>query len=142
METLDMTELLLGAYKLADKINESEEVKRYLECQRRLQEDEEAQRIIKEFQQIKDRYEEAKRFGIFHPNYHEAKEAAFRYQKEMRNHATIRAFLKAEEELDSLLHEVSLMIAQAVSDSIKVPANDPEPGVKKARPQCGGGCGS
>lgn len=142
METLDTTELLLGAYQLADQINESDEVKRYLECRRRLQKDPEAQRIIKEFQQIKDQYEEAKRFGIFHPNYHEAKEKALNFQKEMHNHPTIRAFLKAEEELDSLLHEISVVIAHAVSDSIKVPANDPRPSLIKERSRCDSGCGA
>lgn len=139
METLDMAEILLGAYKLADKINDSEEVERYLECKRRLQEDQEAQQIIKDFQRVKERYEEAKRFGIFHPNYHEAKEEALRFQEKLQAHPTIQAFLKAEEELDTLLHDVSTLIAQAVSDTIKVPSNHRNPVVKAGRRPCGGG---
>jgi hypothetical protein len=53
---------------------------------------------------------------------------------------SIRAFLEAEEKLDQLLHAVSLTIARSVSESVKVPSNDPEPGVKKVRHACGG-CG-
>jgi cell fate (sporulation/competence/biofilm development) regulator YlbF (YheA/YmcA/DUF963 family) len=135
MGSLDMAQLLLEAYELADSINESEEVKRYLACKKRLEEDPEAQSLIRKFQKIKELYEEAKRFGIFHPNYHEAKEQAEAFRNTMRSHPVIRDYLEAEERLDQLLYAVSLTIAHSVSDSIKVPANDPVDGVKKARRQ-------
>lgn len=50
MQSLDMTELLLEAYRLADQINDSKEVKRYLELKRKIAEDPTAQSLIKEFQ--------------------------------------------------------------------------------------------
>ncbi|WP_232330819.1 MULTISPECIES: YlbF family regulator [Thermoactinomyces] len=137
MNTLDMTEILLAAYRLADQINNSQEVQHYLECKKRMEEDPEAQKMIREFQKLKDRYEEAQRFGIFHPNYHEAKEAALSYQKKLRQYPVVRDCFEAEERLDQLLHAVSLTIARSVSPSIKVPGNDPEPGVKKLRRACG-----
>lgn len=136
METLDMASILLEAYQLADKINESPEVKEYLRTKQRLNEDPEAQKLIREFHKVKDLYEEAQRFGIFHPNYHEAKEQAMVWQEKIRMHPTIHSFLKAEEQLDQLLHEVSLTIAHSVSDSVKVPANDPVLPLKKKG--CGG----
>jgi cell fate (sporulation/competence/biofilm development) regulator YlbF (YheA/YmcA/DUF963 family) len=125
METLDMATILLEAYQLADKINESPEVEEYLRTKRRLSEDQEAQKLIREFHKVKDQFEEAQRFGIFHPNYHEAKEMAVQWQKKLRKHPTIRSYLVAEEQLDRLLHEVSRTIAHAVSESVKVPGNDP-----------------
>lgn len=138
MGTLDMSEILLDAYHLADQINESEEVRNYLILQKRMQEDPEAQKMIREFQKIKELYEDAKRFGIFHPNYHEAKEKAEVYQKKMHSHPVIGAFLEAEKKLDLLLYEVSSVIARSVSESIKVPANDLNPGAKRAQRSCGG----
>jgi cell fate (sporulation/competence/biofilm development) regulator YlbF (YheA/YmcA/DUF963 family) len=81
--------------------------------------------LIREFHKVKDQFEEAQRFGIFHPNYHEAKEIAVQWQKKLRKHPTIRSYLVAEEQLDRLLHEVSRTIAHAVSESVKVPGNDP-----------------
>ncbi|SEM71526.1 YlbF family regulator [Lihuaxuella thermophila] len=138
MDTLDMSEILLDAYHLADQINESEEVKNYLALKKKMQEDPEAQKMIREFQKIKEMYEEAKRFGIFHPNYHEAKEKAEVYQKKMSSHPVIGAFLEAEKKLDLLLYEVSSVIARSVSESIKVPANDPVPGAKRFQRSCGG----
>jgi cell fate (sporulation/competence/biofilm development) regulator YlbF (YheA/YmcA/DUF963 family) len=138
METLDMSEILQDAYRLADLIVESEEVRSYLRLKKQMEEDPDAQRLIREFQKMKELYEEAQRFGIFHPNYHEAKEKADAFRRELRSHPVIGAYLEAEEELDRLLHEVSLILARSVSDAIKVPANDPEPGVRRARKSCGG----
>jgi len=137
METLDMSEILMDVYQLADEINRSEEVKAYLACKKKMQQDPEAQKLIREFQRVKELYKEAQRFGIFHPNYHEAKEKAEAFQKKLCTHPTICAYLEAEEKLDELLYHVSLTIARAVSPSVKVPANDLEPGVKKWRRPCG-----
>ncbi|MBA4492915.1 YlbF family regulator [Paenactinomyces guangxiensis] len=137
MGTLDMAEILLDAYHLADQINESEEVQAYLNLRKKLKEDPEAQKLIREFQKLKERYEEAQRFGIFHPNYHESKNQAESFLKQMRAHPVIGSFLEAEEKLDHLLYQVSSMIARSVSESVKVPVNDMGKGSKKGRKACG-----
>lgn len=121
MKTIDMTELLSDAYQLADEINKSQEVQDYLCSQRKLQEDPEAQRLIWEFQKKKELYEETKRFGIFHPNYHEAKQEAEGFYEQLRNNPLIREFLDAEEKLDRLLYQISHTIAKSVSNQIHIP---------------------
>lgn len=118
-----MSEVLMMTYELADEINDSEEVKEYLACKQKLENDLEAQKLIQEFQQIKELYQETQRFGIFHPDYHTAKEKAEMFQEKLRTHPVIGAFLKAEDRLDELLYQVSLTLAQSISPSIKVPTN-------------------
>ncbi|TCS95016.1 YlbF family regulator [Hazenella coriacea] len=135
MQTLDMTEILLEAYQLADHIKESNEVNHYLACKKRLEEDLEAQKIIQGFQKMKERLEEVQRFGIFHPEYHQVKEEAQVYQERMLAHSIIGDYLEAEKNLDHLLYEVSSMIAHSVSDSIKVPVNEQKKSIGK---KCGG----
>lgn len=125
MKNLDMSELILEAYQLADYINESDEVKRYLELKQQVQQDEEAQRLIIRFGRKKDRFEEAQRFGHFHPDYHAAKEEAESFLEEIEKHPLIGAYLRAEEAVDRLLAEVSRTLARSVSDSVKVPIHDP-----------------
>ena len=118
-----MSEILLGAYHLADQINASDEVKRYLQLRRKLQQSSEAQKLIQQFQKAKELFEETQRFGIFHPDYREAKEkVSIAYQK-LRAHPLIGSFLEVENQLDELLYQVSVTIAHAVSESIKVPTN-------------------
>jgi cell fate (sporulation/competence/biofilm development) regulator YlbF (YheA/YmcA/DUF963 family) len=119
-----MIDFLLDAYHLADQINQSRETQAYLDAQKKVAKDLQAQQLIHEFQKVKQLFEEAQRFGIFHPNYHQAKEQANNYQQKLRSHPTIGAFLAAEEKLDHLLFEISTMIASSVSEAIKVPSND------------------
>ena len=126
-KSLDMAEILMEAYQLADRINDSEEVRRYLELRERLDADPEVRRLIGEFRRKKEKFEEAQRFGHFHPDYHAAKEEAESFQEKMARHPLIAEFLQAEEQLDRLLNEVSRTIAHAVSESVRVPVNDPRP---------------
>lgn len=119
-----MSKILLEAYHLADQINESKEVKKYLRLKNELKNDSEAKQLISQFQKVKEQYEEAQRFGIFHPNYHEAKENAQVFKKKLADHPVIGAFLEAEKEVDQLLYQVSLTIAHSVSKSVKVPTNE------------------
>lgn len=136
MASLDMTEILQETYRLADQINESQEVTRYLQLKKQLREDAQAQALIREFQKKKERFEECQRFGHFHPDYHAAKEEAEAFQRRMWEHPLIAAYLEVEAELDQLLYQVSLTIAHAVSESIKVPKNDP-PDENPTAKRCG-----
>ena len=125
MASLDMVEILEEAYSVSDKIAQSDMVARYLETKRLMQQDESAQQLIREFQKKKDAFEEAKRFGHYHPDYHKARREARAFQREMELPPTIGAYLKAERELDELLFYVSKTIAHAVSPTVKIPSNDP-----------------
>lgn len=125
MKSLDMNELLLETYRLADRINDSEEVQQYLELKRKIAENPQAQRLIKEFQKKKELFEDCQRFGHFHPDYHAAKKEAEQFRVSMQEHPLIGEYLELEEQLDRLLAGVSGKIAGSVSDSIKVPINDP-----------------
>ncbi|MDQ0417728.1 cell fate (sporulation/competence/biofilm development) regulator YlbF (YheA/YmcA/DUF963 family) [Croceifilum oryzae] len=136
MKTIDMTELLSDAYDLADEINKSHEVQSYLCSQAELQEDVEAQKLISEFQKKKELYEETKRFGIFHPNYHEAKQEIEEVQAQLRNNSVIRQFLEAEERLDQLLYQISSTIAKSVSHQIHIPIPDSSTPGKQRRGAC------
>lgn len=120
---MDMSEILLDAYHLADQINESDEVKSYLRLQQELQQNPEAEKLIKQFQRDKELYEETRRFGIFHPDYQEAKKRVKISYEKLRTHPLIASFLEAEDRLDQLLYQVSVTIAHSVSKSIKVPTN-------------------
>jgi cell fate (sporulation/competence/biofilm development) regulator YlbF (YheA/YmcA/DUF963 family) len=121
MSTLDMNELIEAAQLLGNQINDSEEVKRYLQLKKELYANAEAQMILKSFEKVKEDFEETKRFGIFHPNYHEAKEQMDEYQVKLREHPLIGKYMQAEEQVEQLLFQVSHILARSVSKEIKVP---------------------
>lgn len=124
MATLDMPTILLEAYRLADEINESHEVKEYLNAKQKLDHDLEAQELLQEFYKAKGRFEEARRFGRFHPDYQKTKEQAYDLIQKVYEYPSVHAYLKTEKQLDQLLHQVSLTIARSVSESVKVPGSN------------------
>jgi cell fate (sporulation/competence/biofilm development) regulator YlbF (YheA/YmcA/DUF963 family) len=124
---LDMASLLLRAYDLGDAILQSREANDYLRWKREMEQSEEARRLIREMQKRKEKFAECERFGHFHPEYHKALEAVKETERELEQIEAVARFKEAENRLDELLHEVSLIIARSVSDSIKVPSNNPLP---------------
>ncbi|MOA25601.1 hypothetical protein D3C78_1463380 [compost metagenome] len=136
--TVDMAELLIYAYELGDMINNSAAVSDYLFWKGKIESDPEVQILVKKLASKKELFEETERFGHFHPNYHEAKDQVAQVEGELEQLESVRRFKAAEKELDDILHQMSETIAFAVSDTIKVPSNDPNPigGCSS------GGCGS
>jgi cell fate (sporulation/competence/biofilm development) regulator YlbF (YheA/YmcA/DUF963 family) len=135
MVTVDMAEVLTYAYELGDMINNSTAVSEYLYWKRCVEESADIQALVRKLATQKELFEETQRFGHFHPNYHEAKDRVKAVELELEQFEAVRNFKAAEAELDDILHQMSEIIAYSVSDSIKVPSNDPNPST-------GCGCGS
>lgn len=133
VNTVDMAEVLTYAYELGDMINQSAEVSDYLYWKGQVDASPEIQAMIKRLQAKKDLFEETQRFGHFHPNYHSAKDEVEAVERELEQFEAVVRFKQAEKTLDDILHSMSETIAFSVSDTIKVPSNDPAPK---------GGCGS
>jgi len=132
--SLDMVQLLLAAYEIGDMINQSYEVAEYLKWKREVDSSPEIQAGIRNLNKKKDLFAECERFGHFHPEYHRALDEVKAAEKELEKFEAVRRYKDAEQRLDELLYDISKTVAHAVSESIKVPSNNPLP-VK-------GGCGS
>ncbi|MBN6186069.1 YlbF family regulator [Aneurinibacillus sp. BA2021] len=133
---LDFHEVMERAHRIGEQLTSSEEMKRYLELRERMNQDQEATASIASFNQMKEAYEEVQRFGKYHPDYNKVTREIRQKKREMEKIPTISAFKQAENALDELLYRVSRTIADAVSESIKVPSNNP------LYEMMGGGCGS
>jgi cell fate (sporulation/competence/biofilm development) regulator YlbF (YheA/YmcA/DUF963 family) len=141
LETVDMTQLILESHELSTMINQSREVSAYLEAKRRMEEDEEAQRLLALFEKKKAQYEDVQRFGKYHPDYNHISKEVRELKRTIELLDSVQAFKRAENELDELLYQVSSTIAYAVSDTIKVPSNNPFLEAKSAGCGSGGSCG-
>ena len=138
--SLDMASLLLCAYELGDSINRSVEIADYLYWKDIVEKDEEVKAAQRRFFRAKELFEETQRFGRYHPDYHSARKKVKEIEKELAAIECVSKFKAAEQAVDMMLHDVALLIAQSVSDTIKVPGNE------KALGGCGNGgscsCGS
>jgi cell fate (sporulation/competence/biofilm development) regulator YlbF (YheA/YmcA/DUF963 family) len=132
-------ELLDESDHVANMVLQSDVAENYRQCLYRLNKDSHAQALIAEFVKIKEQYEDVQRFGKYHPDYKTITRQVRDVKREVDLHATIAAFKKAENELQKLLDEISVILGQAVSEHVKVPTGNP---FFDTGSSCGGGCGS
>ncbi|WP_319592820.1 YlbF family regulator [Salicibibacter halophilus] len=131
-------ELLDASDELSGMIRSSDIYHHYFEARQIMLEDEEAKRLIEDFNQHKEKFDEVQRFGKFHPDYSEVTKALRIAKREMDLHESVSAYKKAERSLEKLLTEVSEALAASVSPNIKVPSGNPY----FDNSSCSGGCGS
>ncbi|EMG29036.1 Regulatory protein ylbF [Listeria fleischmannii 1991] len=136
--TMESLALLDLSDELSAMILESEERHNYIAKKQALQ-NIETQSKIKAFAKIKEQFEEVERFGRYHPDYKEVTRKTRHLKRELDMDASIAAFRQAEMDFQSLLDEISFMLASAVSSHIKVPTGNPFFEQKSA---CSSGCGS
>lgn len=119
--TLEYVEILDEAEELAEIIKESETMLAYKNTRQAMNEDEEAQMLIKAFNDIKEHYQDVQRFGRYHPDYSEIMRNVRKVKREMDMHEKVAAFKVAERNLQKLLDEISGLLADSVSEQIKAP---------------------
>ncbi|MBT2686329.1 YlbF family regulator [Bacillus sp. ISL-37] len=129
--------LLEEAEQLVSMILQSDIAEYYRECLYNVKNNPETQRKVREFVDMKERYEEVQRFGKYHPDYKEVMGKIRIVKRELDMDEVIAEFKKAENDLQSLLDDVSVIIGRSVSESVKVPTGNPF-----FESSCGGGCGS
>lgn len=135
--TTERVELLEEAEQLVSMILQSDIVDHYRECLYRVKSNPQTQEKIREFVTMKSRYEEVQRFGKYHPDYKEVMGKIRIVKRELDLDEVVAEFKLAENELQALLDEVSVIIGRSVSDNVKVPTGNPF-----FESSCSGGCGS
>jgi cell fate (sporulation/competence/biofilm development) regulator YlbF (YheA/YmcA/DUF963 family) len=145
--TLDMSAILMQAYDIGDMIKSSSETADFLYWKQRIDEDSQVSDLVRLFDKKKVLFEECQRFGHFHPDYHSALDQVQAIQQQLDNLESVRRFKEAEQRLDDLLFTISQTIAHSVSETIKVPSNNPlaeggscSTGSCSTGGSCSGGC--
>ncbi|MCQ6279778.1 YlbF family regulator [Bacillus sp. EB600] len=139
LATSERVVLVEHAEKLAKMILKSDVAEQYRICLYKLKNNEESQRKINHFVSLKELYEEVQRFGKYHPDHKRVMIQIRESKREMDLDSCVAEFRVAENNLQSLLDEVSVQLGGAVSKHIKVPTGNP---FFDTGSSCGGGCGS
>lgn len=136
--TMSHVKLLDKSDDLSKMILNSTVMNDYKRAYSELQNDDVAQKLVKEFNDMKLNYEEIERFGTYHPDYREIMSNVRRAKRKMDMNDKVASFKIAERQLQQLLDEISELIAYSVSEQIKVPKEDGF----LADSGCGTGCGT
>ncbi len=136
--TLEHIDILDKSDIVSEIIKKSSEMNIYIEKEKALRENKEAQGLISDFSRMKEQYEEAQRFGTYHPDYNKIMQTVRSTKRKMDMNEYVAAYKLAERNLQNLLDEVSKYIAGSVSSSIIIP----EEGILAASGCASGGCGT
>lgn len=118
-------EILTDVNELIEKITESEPVQNYVDCYYKLKNSREAQEKIANFVNIKDKYEEVKKYGTYHPDYKKTMNSIMKIKRDMDLDKDVANFKKAETTLQSLLDNIGFTISRSISEQIKVDMSSP-----------------
>ncbi|MEH7093206.1 YlbF family regulator [Neobacillus vireti] len=125
LATLERIELLEYAEDLAKMVLTSDIAEQYQISLYKMQNNKETQRKINRFASLKELYEEVQRFGKYHPDYKRVMLQIREAKREMDLDPLVAEFKLAENDLQTLLDEISKSIGGAVSEHIKVPSGNP-----------------
>lgn len=123
--TLERVQILDLAENIAKMISESDLAERYRECLYKMKTDPETQKVIQRFIRLKEQYEEVQRFGKYHPDYKQVMMEIRLAKREMDLNENVANFKRAENELQALLDEISILIGRSVSENVKVQTGSP-----------------
>ncbi|OLS41986.1 YlbF family regulator [Bacillus sp. MRMR6] len=139
LATLERIELLENAELLAKMVLESDIAEQYRISLYKLQNSKDTQEKIRQFVEMKELYEEVQRFGKYHPDYKRVMMQIREYKRAMDLDTLVADFKLAENDLQALLDEISLLVGGAVSPHIKVPTGNPFFQSGSHSSGCGGG---
>lgn len=138
--TNEWVEIMDQSDILCTTILSSEQFYQYLDAHRAVYTDTSLVGEVNSFTRLKEQYEEVQRFGKYHPDYSKVMKD-IRVTKRKLDMVDAVANLKvAENELQDLLDEVSLLIGKSVSEGVKVPVSNPF--FASSGSSCGSGCGT
>ncbi|UOR12945.1 YlbF family regulator [Halobacillus amylolyticus] len=141
LATMEIVDVLDYSESIGKMVMESEVMQNYQQAKQDLESDADAQKLIRDFNNMKEQYEDVQRFGRYHPDYNNIMKSVRGVKREMDMHETVAHYKKAEREVQKLLDEISQSVAFSVSEQIKVPRN----GMVFTDSGCGcgsgGGCG-
>ena len=95
---------------------------------------------LREFNKMKEHYDDVQRFGKYHPDYNTIMKKIREMKRAIDLNETIATLKIAENDFQDLLDEVSLIIGKSVSEAVKVPVSNPF--FATAGSSCGTGCGT
>lgn len=132
----------LAIFDIADELNDmilnSKHVEELQKARHAVYSDEALVGQIKTFNQLKEQYEDVQRFGKYHPDYDIVMKEIRKQKRAIDLNEKVARLKLAENDLQDLLDQISLIIGKSVSEAVKVPVSNPF--FAKESSNCGGGC--
>jgi cell fate (sporulation/competence/biofilm development) regulator YlbF (YheA/YmcA/DUF963 family) len=111
---METNEILTKAYELADVIVHSDLYKSYKKYQQILKENEDVNQLLIIFHKEKERFEEASKYGKYHPDYEKIKNEYQLAKVNLMNNENFKMFKQLERQLETVVFEVEKQLRTLV----------------------------
>ncbi|HGM5080126.1 TPA: YlbF family regulator [Enterococcus faecium] len=125
--------------QVAEMIKKSKTMASYLEHKQSMEESAKVCQLKEAFLSKKEAFENVAAYGEYAPDYREKKRAVRKAKRQLDMDEHVAAFRYSETQLQSLLDQIVQVLAEDVSNEIKVDAGSPFFETKKHF-GCGGNC--
>ncbi|WP_019414410.1 YlbF family regulator [Paenisporosarcina sp. TG20] len=142
MMTLEWANIMDEGDSLTKMILSSKQAERFKEAYFDVYTDDLLKRQISSFTRLKEQYEDVQRFGKYHPDYKIVMKSIRVQKRELDMNERVATLKIAENDLQDLLDEVSLLIGKTVSESVKVPVSNPFFAAESSSSCSTGSCGT
>ena len=115
------TDILQKTYDLVDEIKALEVYKELLKLNKIINEDQTILHLVEAFNKQKNKYEEAKKYGKYHPDLKQIQLNLQVAKENLYNNDIIVSYKKCEKEIQSLLNNISKELATTISSKINHP---------------------
>jgi cell fate (sporulation/competence/biofilm development) regulator YlbF (YheA/YmcA/DUF963 family) len=123
--------------QLVDRIKDCQLFHSYCTNKEVMYQDKEVRELIDSFVHKKADFEKIAAYGTFAPGYKEQQRALRKAKRALDLHPTVGEFRHSENQLQTLLDEITVSVADCFSAEIKVDAGSP---FFQAKSTCGGSC--
>ncbi|KRK35140.1 hypothetical protein FC07_GL000256 [Loigolactobacillus bifermentans DSM 20003] len=110
---------------VSSKLKESSVFQAYLVAKRRLAQDQAAQIKVSALQEAKAAYDQIKDYGQYAPDYRQLRRRAQKAQRVVALDPSVATFRQCELDLQTVLDEISVTIANSISKDIMVATGNP-----------------
>ncbi len=109
------------------------------QTQNLMENDEKIQKLILDFEQAKSNFEEAQRFGKYHPDYATYRRELAQAKKSLDQEPLVQKYKQSHKSVQALLNQLSIRLGTAISKHIIVPS-DYFGATVTTKKSCGSGC--
>lgn len=123
--------------ELVNQVITSQSFKQYLEAKQAMSQNPEVQQLRTAFSKDKADFEKIAKYGNYAPDFKEKQRNVRKSKRKLDLQPIVAEFRYRETQLQGILDQISLVIAQSISSDIKVDAGNP---FFEKKSSCGGHC--
>lgn len=109
----------IKALELVDLIKDSQDYRKLQQLGTIIDDNENIKNLIKDFKLAEDKFQEVKRFGKYHPDYHQVTKNFSEVKEKLYENELVKQYKQCERNIEKILSSIGNRVSESVSSNIK-----------------------